>query len=244
MKEIIPETKTQNSKFEIRNSKLPSSRYDQKLEFILRTASRIFAEKGYHPTTMRDISRATGVSLSGLYHYCESKEELLFLIQDNCFGRVLERLEERLHTIDDPIERLRIFIENHLSFFAANMAEMKVLSHEGESLAGDRYQHVANKKKQYTLRVRRILGELQHQRMQKPNIDLTVATYALFGMLNWIYNWYDPNGSLKVHELAQNVSRLFLGGFLSGNLSPEINISTISASAENLSVWRQKSSDG
>ena len=72
------------------------TKYDQKLEFILRNAARIFAEKSYHSTTMRDISRATNVSLAGLYHYCKSKEELLFLIQDNCFGRVLERLEERL----------------------------------------------------------------------------------------------------------------------------------------------------
>src|SRR3954469_1415652 len=98
------------------------SRYDQKLELILRTSARIFAEKSYHSTTMRDISRATNVSLAGLYHYCHSKEELLFLIQDNCFGRVLERLEERLHESADPISRLRIFIENHLSFFAGNMA--------------------------------------------------------------------------------------------------------------------------
>src|SRR5262245_57875367 len=106
------------------------TRYDQKLERILRTAARIFAEKSYHSTSMRDISRATGVSLSGLYHYCRSKEELLFLIQDHCFGRVLERLEQRIDGIDDPFEELRIFIDNHLSFFAANMAEMKVLSHE------------------------------------------------------------------------------------------------------------------
>src|SRR2546428_5719110 len=110
------------------------SRYDQKLEFILRTSARIFAEKSYHSTTMREISRTTGVSLAGLYHYCNSKEELLFLIQDNCFGRVLERLEQRLADSNDPGQRLRIFIENHLAFFAANMAEMKVLSHEADSL--------------------------------------------------------------------------------------------------------------
>src|ERR671928_1804873 len=97
------------------------SRYDQKLEFILRNAARIFAEKGYHSTSMRDISRETRVSLAGLYYYCRSKEELLFLIQDNCFGRVLERLEERLKDVEDPIAKLSMFIENHLSFFAANM---------------------------------------------------------------------------------------------------------------------------
>src|SRR5438128_5985346 len=75
------------------NSKRDLSTYDEKLELILRTSARIFAEKSYHSTSMRDISRATGISLAGLYHYCRSKEELLFLIQDNCFVRVLERLE-------------------------------------------------------------------------------------------------------------------------------------------------------
>src|SRR5947207_12781307 len=125
------------------------SRRDQKLEHILRTSARIFAEKSYHSTSMRDIARATGVSLAGLYHYCKSKEELLFLIQDHCFGRVLERFEERIEEVSDPVEKLRIFIDNHLSFFAANMAEMKVLSHEAESLGGDLHEHVSAQKGRY-----------------------------------------------------------------------------------------------
>ncbi len=186
------------------------TKHDQKLEFILRNAARIFAEKNYHSTTMRDISRATGVSLSGLYHYCKSKEELLFLIQDNCFGRVLERLEERLLEVDDPMVRLRIFIENHLSFFAANMSEMKVLSHEAESLGGDLHTHVSTKKDKYTKLARQILSEIQQEQEAAAQVDLTVATYALFGMMNWIYNWYDPQGKLTVSELVDNVTRLFL----------------------------------
>jgi AcrR family transcriptional regulator len=197
------------------------SKYDQKLEFILRTAARIFAEKGYHPTSMRDIARETRVSLAGLYYYCESKEELLFLIQDNCFGRVLARLEERLKGAADPAERLRVVVDNHLSFFAANMAEMKVLSHEAESLGGELRERVAGRKQQYTRRVRRILSELQQARAAadgaKARADLTVATYALFGMMNWIYNWYDPRGHLTVSQLVEQFTRLFLGGFLAGD---------------------------
>src|SRR5216110_63253 len=125
------------------------SRHDQKLELILRTAARIFAEKSYHSTSMRDISRATRVSLAGLYHYCKSKEELLFLIQDHCFGRVLESLEQRIAGVEDPLQKLHVFIDNHLSFFAANMAEMKVLSHEAESLEGEMHVHVSTKKERY-----------------------------------------------------------------------------------------------
>lgn len=228
------------------------TRHDQKLELILRTSARIFAEKSYHSTSMRDISRATGVSLAGLYHYCKSKEELLFLIQDHCFGRVLERLEQRTRGIADPCEKLRIFIDNHLSFFAANMAEMKVLSHEAESLAGRLHEHVSTRKRQYTRTARKILSEVQQtaavgsesraprrngqlKKSAKP-IDLTVATYALFGMMNWIYNWYDPSGKLSVSQLVDNITRLFLSGFLSR--ANESFALADSGRAEKMSIWR------
>jgi len=226
------------------------SRYDQKLELILRASARIFAEKSYHSTSMRDISRATGVSLAGLYHYCKSKEELLFLIQDHCFGRVLQRLEERLQSESDPIARLRIFIDNHLSFFAANMAEMKVLSHEAESLGGDLHEHVSTRKRQYTRRARKIISEVQQAAVASQHpprrngqlkknarpVDTTVATYALFGMMNWIYNWYDPRGKLSVSQLVDNITRLFLSGFLSR--AEHATVQEGSEQAGMVNIWR------
>lgn len=239
------------------------SRYDQKLELILRTSARIFAEKSYHSTSMRDISRATGVSLAGLYHYCKSKEELLFLIQDHCFGRVLERFEQRIKDVDDPFEKLRLFIDNHLSFFAANMAEMKVLSHEAESLAGDMHKHVSGKKEKYAKQARKILREIQERESEvRPRgpqpgipagvgrsgrtrnaatpadvrIDLTVATYALFGMMNWIYNWYDSSGKLSVNQLVDNMTRLFVNGFLSSEKTP-LTLAD-SKLSEKVNIWR------
>ena len=212
-----------------------SSRYDQKLEHILRASARIFAEKSYHSTSMRDISRATGVSLAGLYHYCKSKEELLFLIQDHCFGRVLESLEERIKDVDDPLQKLHIFIDNHLSFFAANMAEMKVLSHEAESLAGDLHERVSTTKERYARLARRILREVQQRVGGASTVDLTVATYALFGMMNWIYNWYDSSGKLSVNQLIDNMTRLFLTGFLASETEP---LSPAIPRSEKVSIWR------
>ena len=215
------------------------TRYDQKLEFILRTAARIFAEKGYHSTSMRDISRATNTSLAGLYYYCKSKDELLFLIQDNCFGHVHERLQQRLRDAPDAVEKLLLVIENHLSFFAANMSEMKVLSHEADSLAGEMHEHVSGKKQQYTRLVRRILGEVQaRQPDAAPRVELTVATYALFGMMNWIYNWYDPRGKLSVNDLVDNIARLFLSGFLAGTSRDALQFTPKTTPAERPSVWR------
>jgi AcrR family transcriptional regulator len=217
-------------------TKTDLSRRDQKLEHILRTSAHIFAEKSYHSTSMRDISRATGVSLAGLYHYCKSKEELLFLIQDHCFGRVVNRLEERIKGVSDPLEKLRTLIDNHLCFFAANMAEMKVLSHEAESLAGDLHAQVATKKERYAKLARRILREIQDGETNKPSVDLTVATYALFGMMNWIYNWYDSSGKLPVNQLVDNITRLFLNGFLSSEGGR--TMAGRSRITEDVNVWR------
>lgn len=183
---------------------------DGKLALILQAAAKVFAEKGYHQATIRDISRTTGISLSGLYYYFDSKQELLYLIQDHGFGTVLRDLNAALDGIEDPIERLRVLIEKHLRFFGENMDQMKVLSHEADSLSGD-YRHIVNaKKKRYAQICTAILRELHPER---DPLDLRVATFSLFGMMNWIYNWYRPGRDVPVGELANQMSRLFLEGF-------------------------------
>lgn len=188
------------------------SAYDAKLESILRTAAQIFAEKGYHQASIRDIARATGISLSGLYYYFDSKEELLFLIQDFCFRTLLDNLGRILEDAEEPPRRLRLLIENHLRFFVNNMAEMKVLSHEADSLSGEFRARVNAKKRQLTEVAAGILADLNPH----SQVDPRVAVFSLFGMMNWLYNWYRPGRDAPVERLAEDMSRLFLRGFLQG----------------------------
>src|ERR1044072_1426082 len=101
----------------------PQTKSYQKLRHVLKTSAAIFAEKGYHSTSIRDISRATRMSLSGLYYYFKSKDELLFLIQDYCFSTVLEDCRKLLAGVADPIRKLKLLIENHLNYFVQNMNE-------------------------------------------------------------------------------------------------------------------------
>lgn len=184
--------------------------YDEKLTSILRRATAIFAEKGYHSATIRDIARATHVSLSGLYYYFQSKEELLFLIQDHAFGTLLRNLESVLAGVVDPQVKLRLLIENHMRFFVDNMAEMKVLSHEAESLTGEFRTRVNAQKRQLTEIASDILRELRPD----SDLDLRVSVFALFGMMNWLYTWYRSDRDVPVERLADDLTRLFLGGYL------------------------------
>ncbi|MBV9775277.1 MAG: TetR family transcriptional regulator [Gemmatimonadetes bacterium] len=209
--------------------------YDEKLESILRTAASIFAEKGYHQASIRDIARATRVSLSGLYYYFNSKEELLFLIQDHAFGTLDETLDRLLEGVEDPHRKLRMVVENHLRYFVGNMAEMKVLSHEAGSLTGEYRDRVNARKRRLTERVMGILEELQPDN----GIDLRAATFSLFGMMNWLYNWYRPDRDVAVERLAEDMSRLFLGGFLQRDDSGVPAAAMEAAPGEqNPSIWR------
>src|SRR5437867_11152938 len=108
--------------------------YDERLDHLLAQAARVSADKGYHSTTMRDLAAASGMSLAGMYYYVRGKEELLALVQERCFARVLAGAEQAMAVAGGPVERLQGFIRHHVTFFAANLAEMKVLSHEANSL--------------------------------------------------------------------------------------------------------------
>ena len=185
------------------------SAYDEKLESILRAAARIFAEKGYHQASIRDIARATSVSLSGLYYYFNSKEELLFLIQDHAFGTLLNNLERLLQGEEQPHRRLRLLMENHLRYFIANTAEMKVLSHEAEALTGDFRRRVNAKKRRLTEIALDILREIR----PAGDVDLRVATFAMFGMMNWLYNWHRADRDVPLDKIVDDMYRIFLEGF-------------------------------
>src|SRR5215469_16613234 len=121
----------------------------EKVPLILRHAAQVFSEKGYEGASIRDISRASHVSLSGLYYYISSKQELLYLIQISAFKTILARLERRLHGVADPEEKLRVLIQNHLEFFLRHPVEMKVLAHEDEALGGQYRNEVQEVKRQY-----------------------------------------------------------------------------------------------
>jgi AcrR family transcriptional regulator len=192
----------------------PASRhYDENLQRILKTAAKIFAEKGFHHTSVRDISRATKMSLSGLYYYFTTKEELLFLIQERCFLTLLQRWEQAANSNLDIRARIRAFAENHLSFFLHNMPEMKVMAHEDESLTGEFNDKILVLKRRYVKVITDLIGELQAQEDGK-GIDLRVATFALFGMMNWIYTWYQPKRDLPLPQLIEQMLRIYFFGLL------------------------------
>jgi TetR/AcrR family transcriptional regulator, cholesterol catabolism regulator len=191
---------------------LTDSRFDRRLAKLLDHAARIFCEKGYEGASMRDLSRATGMSLAGLYHYFASKEELLYLIQKHTFLTIIENLRGRLQSSSDPEERIRIFIENHLDYSMANKEAMKVLVHEDDTLKNEHGTEVRAIKRDYY----RICLDLLEDFQQTHGLQFSgrLAVLSLFGMINWIYTWHNPRVDANAGALAREMGDIFLHGVL------------------------------
>jgi len=192
----------------------PESRFDRRLGQILEHATNVFYEKGYEGASMRDLSRASGMSLAGLYYYFESKEKLLYLVQKHTFSTVMELLKQRLEGITDPELRVRIFICNHLEYFLANLKSMKVLSHEGDVLTASLATEIADMKRDYYRLCRGLVEDLRREtgRQFHSEISTRVAVLSLFGMMNWIYTWHNPRHDLGASELAEQMGDIFIHG--------------------------------
>ena len=190
----------------------PATRFDRRLSEILGHATDVFCRKGYEGASMRDLSRASGMSLAGLYYYFESKERLLFLIQKHTFSTIVQRLKARLEGINDSEQRIRIFILNHLEYFLANQQAMKVLSHEAEALKNGFASEISTIKRQYYRICVGLLDDLKRERGLQ--FSTRIAVLGLFGMMNWIYTWHNPRVDADAEHIASEMGDLFMRGAL------------------------------
>jgi AcrR family transcriptional regulator len=192
-----------------------------KQPLILRHAAQVFCEKGYEGASIRDISRSSGVSLAGLYYYIKSKQELLYLIQLCTLKTIVARLEKRLKGVNDPAERLRVLVQNHLDYFLRHPVEMKVLTHEDEVLEGDYRKEVLEVKRRYYSIALGIFEEMRKSGIAR-RINPRVAVLSLFGMMNWVHTWHRPETDPQADSLAETMTGMFLRGVLAeGPASPE-----------------------
>jgi AcrR family transcriptional regulator len=196
---------------------MPETRFDRRLSEILTHATDVFCKRGYEGASMRDLSRASGMSLAGLYYYFESKERLLFLIQKHTFTTVVQRLKARLEGVTDPEPRIRIFILNHLEYFLNNQPAMKVLTHEDDALKNGLGSEIASIKREYYRICVGLLEDLK--RSSGLQVSTRTAVMSLFGMMNWIYTWHNPRVDADAASIAREMGDVFLRGAIGNGRS-------------------------
>jgi AcrR family transcriptional regulator len=179
---------------------------------ILRVSARLFREQGYDATSMNDISAALKLSKGGLYHHFRSKDEILFHIMNHAMEITDERVLVPIRGIADPEQRLRALIRLHIELvLRARDREITVILHENHPLPPGLRKRVNARKKGYIHYVEQLIEEVQRARKSR-KVSARAAAFALLGMINWIYQWYRPEGVLKEEDLVRQYTEIFFSG--------------------------------
>jgi TetR/AcrR family transcriptional regulator, cholesterol catabolism regulator len=188
---------------------------------ILRTAARLFQQRGYDATSMNDVAAALKLSKGGLYHHFQSKDEILFEIMNHAMEITQERVLAPVRNITDPEDRLRSLIRRHMEVvLSPRDREITVMLHENHPLPPALRRRINTRKKDYVHFVENLIAEVQKEAEKKevqkdaPRVSPRAAAFALLGMINWIYQWYKPEGTLQAQGLIQQFTDLFFEGVL------------------------------
>jgi AcrR family transcriptional regulator len=172
-------------------------RYERRRQEILRTAARQFAERGYHATSMDDLSAATDLAPGGLYHYIGSKEQLLFAILAQLMDPLLAQARELEASDAPPAERLRALLRLWLAHIERHHDHMLVFSQERRVVERDeRWRQVRQSRQAFE----EILGRMVAD--TAPRGDTRLRVLALLGMVNHTAQWYRPGGRLSPEQIA------------------------------------------
>ena len=157
---------------------------------------------------MRAMAARGRIGLSGIYYYYKNKDELLYAIQHHAFSTLVDSLQERLAACETPEQKLRAIIENHFQFFVENTDEFRVCVHEIDSLSGKYYKSVLAVRQEYFRQVREVISSV----LRRSRYEIDMATFFLFGSLNWVYMWYDPAKNPDIQRVTTHFLKVILNG--------------------------------
>jgi AcrR family transcriptional regulator len=178
---------------------------------ILAVAAALFRRKGYSQSTTREIATLLGLKKASLYHYVESKEDLLY---DICIHSIRNIIGEVTAAVDaaPPALRLERAISAHIESALRDSDMHVVMLMEMRALSPAKLATVIAHRDDYESRIRALIAEDQQRGKVRPDIPTKYLTLSLLSMLNWVGLWYQPTGPLKPAELGELLMLVFLDG--------------------------------
>jgi AcrR family transcriptional regulator len=190
--------------------------YDGQREAILASAAQLFAQQGYVGTSMNQVAAACGLSKPALYHYVRDKADLLFEIATTHVNRLHALIEEvaqgdTVHAPPaDAVAHVRRLIERFVLEYAGARHAHRVLTEDVKFLEPADQARVLELQRQV---VSSFANAIAQARPELMNTDLhKPLSMLLFGMMNWMFTWLQPDGKLSHADMAPVVADLFLGG--------------------------------
>ena len=179
---------------------------------ILEVARRLFREEGYRGTSLDEVAAELGVTRAAIYHWVPGKESLLCEIHDEAMDLLVMGFSEVQRQELPPVQKLAAALRNHVLLVADNLDTIAVFFQDEASLPEGPARRIADRKSDYDHRMRDLVRAAQEDGSIRRDLDPLVVVESLFGMCNWLYHWYDPQGPIKPQLLADHIVELALSG--------------------------------
>lgn len=193
---------------------------DSKREAIIELAARLFMEKGYHTTSVRDLAQAAGISQATLYYYIGSKMDLLVAIHNSFIDDLLARLSRVVQSELPPARKLREFIAVEMTSVEQNRTRVAAFMRERHALAPEVRAQIQIKRDQVDAILEQILKEGIAAGVFRP-LPVKSVRLALLGMVNWPVEWFNPDGPIPSAQFAADFSDFVLRGILAEERTEE-----------------------
>ena len=158
---------------------------------VLDAAARVFYERGYSDASVQDVADELGILKGSLYHYIDTKEDLLFRLLQETHDEIYEILEEvaKLEGLN-PIERLEIYIRRQVEYNIDNLLRVSVYYHDLERLTEERRKAIVSRRREHETWVIGLIREAQSTGLADPGLDPKIAARCIFATIIWTYRWF------------------------------------------------------
>jgi len=182
--------------------------YEERRVEILDTAAALFAARGFEATSMSSIAGALGVSKALVYHYFESKEELLFeMLLSHC--RLLIETANRAVASGNAEEKLKELIASLMQLYMSSRDKHVVLMNCLKALSLEQQAEIKGEEKKIVAIIKGLVGQIKKGSSAG---EVSATAMYLMGSINWTYTWFKEGGAISAQDYAELASRLFLEG--------------------------------
>lgn len=194
-----------------RTKEIPAkrSRANSRRELILKTAARLFRERGYENTTVRDLATAVKMQSGSLFFHFKSKEDILLSILESGLRRAVAILDRHLSEARTPREKLSAMLHGHLNAVLYEERDgFTVVLRDWRGLSLPSRRRIVALRDEYEKHISKALDEIAESKLIPS--DTRLFRLFLLGALNWTVQWYRPDGDLTIDELADGFLDLVL----------------------------------